>query len=313
MTQFLNYLVAGISRGAIYALIALGFVIVYRATHVLNFAQGSIMGLGGYLVYLFSGPVTGVNFTPSWYIARLPYWVAVPLAMIVAAGIGMLMERFIVRRFRGRPVFAAIMATLGVGIILDVGAQILWGSSSLPVRNPFEGNSYQLGVEGVSIRRVDVFTLFAALTVATLFFVFFKKTRVGTAMRATAADQEAAMAQGISANFIFAMSWAIAAAIAALAGILLASGPDRQVDTSITLFALVGFPAIVLGGIDSVEGALAGGMLIGVVEGIAAGYQPRFESTLGSGFFQLTPYLLMLVILLVRPSGFFGTEEVRRV
>jgi branched-chain amino acid transport system permease protein len=109
------------------------------------------------------------------------------------------------------------------------------------------------------------------------------------------------------------MSWGIAAAIAALAGILLASGPDRSVDTAISLFALVGFPAIVLGGIDSVEGALAGGMLIGIVEQVAAGYEPKYASVLGNGFFALTPFLLMLVILLVRPSGFFGTEEVRRV
>jgi branched-chain amino acid transport system permease protein len=313
MTQFLNYLVAGIARGAIYALIALGFVIVYRATHVLNFAQGAIMGLGGYLVYLFSGPVPGVNFVPSWYIAKLPYWVAVPIAMLIAAGIGMAIERLIVRRFRGRPIFAAIMATLGVSIILDVMAQTIWGSSSLPLRNPFGGKAVGLGIDGVTMRRVDIFTLVAAVAVAALFFFFFKKTKIGTAMRATAADQEAAMAQGISANFIFAMSWGIAAAIAALAGILLASGPDRQVDATITLFALVGFPAIVLGGIDSVEGALAGGMLIGVVEQLAAGYSPKYESFLGIGFPTLAPYLLMLIILLVRPAGFFGTEEVRRV
>jgi branched-chain amino acid transport system permease protein len=204
------------------------------------------------------------------------------------------------------------MATLGVGIILDVGAQILWGSSSLPLNTPFNGDPFKI-TDDLSIRQVDLFTLVVAIAVAGGFFLFFKKTKIGTAMRATAADQEAAMAQGISANFIFAMSWGIAAAIAALAGILLASGPDRSVDTAISLFALVGFPAIVLGGIDSVEGALAGGMLIGIVEQVAAGYEPKYASVLGNGFFALTPFLLMLVILLVRPSGFFGTEEVRRV
>jgi branched-chain amino acid transport system permease protein len=313
MSNFLTYFVNGVARGSIYALIALGFVIVYRATHVLNFAQGAIMGFGGYLVYWLSGPSKDQTFQPSWYIAKLPYWVAVPIAMLISAGIGMLIERFIVRRFRGRPVFAAIMATLGVGIILEVGAQVLWGSGSLPLRNPFDGKAVQLGFASQSVRRVDVFTFLIALLVAGGFFTFFKKTKMGTAMRATAADQEAAMAQGISANLIFAMSWGIAAAIAALAGILLASGPDRSVEPAISLFALVGFPAIVLGGIDSVEGALAGGMLIGIVEQVAAGYEPRYASFLGNGFFTLTPYLLMLVILLVRPSGFFGTEEVRRV
>jgi branched-chain amino acid transport system permease protein len=313
MTQFLNYLVGGIAKGAIYALIALGFVIVYRATHVLNFAQGAIMGFGAYLVYFFSGPDPTETITPSLFVARLPYWLAVPLAMIVCAGLGILIEWLIVRRFRGRPVFAAIMATLGVNILLTVGTETLFGSGSLTLRDPFKDKALSLGLAGVSIERVDLFTLIAAIAIAFSFFMFFKKTRYGTAMRAIAADQEAAMAQGISANKIFAMSWGIAAAIAAFAGVLLASGRSRSADTTVSLFALVGFPAIVLGGIDSVVGALAGGMLIGIIEQIAAGYEHNFREVLGDGFFTLTPYLLMLVILLIRPAGFFGTKEVRRV
>jgi branched-chain amino acid transport system permease protein len=313
VTEFLNYFVAGIARGAIFALVALSFVIIYRATHVLNFAQGAIMGLGGYLVYLFSGPRKGDLITPSWFIARFPYWVSVPIAMAIAAGVGILIEGVVVRRFRGRPVFAAIMATLGVNIVLSVAIEARWGSSPLPLDTPFEGKAVSLGLAGVSIRRVDLFTLVIAVGVALAFFVFFKKTRVGTGMRAIAADQEAAMAQGISANRLFAASWGIAAALATLAGILLASGPDRAVSTAIPLAALVGFPAIVLGGIDSVEGALAGGMLIGIVEELAAGYEAKYLGFAGIGFFSLTPFLLMLVILLIRPTGFFGTKEVRRV
>lgn len=313
MTEFLNYFVAGIARGAIFALIALSFVIIYRATHVLNFAQGAIMGLGGYLVYLFSGPRVDDPNTPSWFIARLPYWLSVLIAMALAAGLGILIELIVVRRFRGRPVFAAIMATLGVNIVLTVAIEARWGSSPLPLDTPFGGKAVSLGLAGVSIRRVDLFTLLIAVGVAGAFFVFFKKTKVGTGMRAIAADQEAAMAQGISANRLFAASWGIAAALATLAGILLASGPDRAVSTAIPLAALIGFPAIVLGGIDSVEGALAGGMLIGIVEEVAAGYEADFLSFAGIGFFALTPFLLMLIILLVRPTGFFGTKEVRRV
>jgi branched-chain amino acid transport system permease protein len=313
VTQFLNYLVGGIARGAIYALIALGFVIVYRSTHVLNFAQGAIMGLGGYFTYMFSGPVANLTFASNFHVSKLPYWVAVFLAMIFAAGIGWLIERLIVRKFRGRPIFAAVMAMLGVNILIEVVAQVIWGSSPFPVRHPFGGDAINLGIKNVAIRRVDFATLIITAIVATAFFVFFKRSKIGTAMRATSMDQEAAMAQGISANFIFGISWAIACALGALAGILLSSAPDRQVDTAIPLFALVGFPAIVLGGIDSTEGAIAGGMLIGIVEGIAAGYEPKFAGFTGNGFFALTPYLLMLLILLVKPTGFFGTEEVRRV
>lgn len=313
MTQFLNYFVGGVARGAIYALIALSYVIVYRATHVLNFAQGAVMGLGGYLVYWVSGPDPGINFTPSAYIAELPYWLAVIIALIIAGALGWLIEMVIVRRFRGRPVFAAIMATLGVNIILDTGAHAAWGTGALVLRSPFGAKTVGLGIDNVSIRLVDLVTLIISVVITVLFFFVFNRSRVGVAMRATAHDQEAAMAQGISANFIFGLSWALAAALGALAGIMLSSGADRSVDPSIPLFALFGFAAMVLGGIDSSEGAIVGGMVIGILEQLFAGYSPRYENFLGYGFFGLVPWIAMLVILIVRPSGLFGHGEVRRV
>ncbi len=218
-----------------------------------------------------------------------------------------------VRRFRGRPVFAAIMATLGVSTVLDTGAHAAWGTSALILRSPFGTKTVGLGLDNVSIRLVDLVTLIIAVIITVLFFFVFNRSRVGVAMRATAHDQEAAMAQGISANFIFGISWAMAAALGALAGILLASGADRSVDPSIPLFALFGFTAMVLGGIDSSEGAIVGGLVIGVLEQLFAGYSPKYENFLGLGFFSLVPYLVMLLILLVRPSGLFGHGEVRRV
>jgi branched-chain amino acid transport system permease protein len=313
VTQFLNYLVGGIARGSIYALIALSYVIVYRATHVLNFAQGAIMGLGGYLVYWVTGPVPGIEFAPAVHIAKLPYWVGVIIAMAIAALVGWLIELLVVRRFRGRPVFAAIMATLGVSTILDTGAHAIWGTSALQLNNPFGSKVQGLGVENVSIRQVDLVTLVIALIVTALFFLVFNRSRIGVAMRATAYDQEAAMAQGISANFIFGVSWAIAAALAALAGILLSSGGDRAVDPSIPLFAFFGFTAMIFGGIDSTEGAIVGGLVIGIIEALFAGYSPKYDSFLGLGFYSLVPYLVMLLVLLIRPAGMFGHEEVRRV
>jgi branched-chain amino acid transport system permease protein len=313
MTQFLNYLVGGIARGSIYALIALSYVIVYRATHVLNFAQGAIMGLGGYLVYWVTGPVPGIEFAPAVHIAKLPYWVGVIIAMVISALIGWLIELLVVRRFRGRPVFAAIMATLGVSTILDTGAHAIWGTSALQLNNPFGNEVKGLGVKNVGIRLVDLVTLGLALLITGLFFLVFNRSRIGVAMRATAYDQEAAMAQGISANFIFGISWALAAALAALAGILLASGADRAVDPSIPLFAFFGFTAMIFGGIDSTEGAIVGGLVIGIIEALFAGYSPKYENFLGLGFYTLVPYLVMLLVLLIRPSGMFGHEEVRRV
>lgn len=315
MTQFINGLVSGIALGGIYAVIALGFVIVYRATHTLNFAQGAVVTLGAYVTYLLSGPIRGLKFDNPPSLLRLPYWLALLVAMVLMGGFGWLLEVLVIRRFRGRPVFAIIMATLGVGTIMGALMNVVWGTSPVNLVTPF-GTKPRHPYGGIRINDVDIATLVIIFAIAVAFFFGFQRSKLGTAMKATAFDQEAAIAQGISPKVIFGASWALSCALATLAGVLLASGAGSvatQVSPGLGLFALVGFPAIVLGGVDSLEGAVLGGMIIGIVQAISATYESKIERYVGNEFWKLTPYLLMIAVLLVRPSGLFGTKEVRRV
>ena len=314
MTTFFNALVSGIALGGLYGLISLGYVIVYRSTHTLNFGQGAFLTLGAYLTYTLSGPVRGLNFDspPSWL--RLPYLVALVVATVLMGGLGWAVNRFVISGFRGRPVFAVIMVTLGVGVVVSSVISGVWGTTATSLNSPFGDKFVRIG--SVGVKYIDLFTLAVTASIGVLFFFGFQRSKLGTAMKATAFDQEAAIAQGISPNMIFGLSWALASALAAIAGTLLASGAGSQatqVSPSLGLLALFGFPAMVLGGVDSLEGALLGGLIIGIVQELTAAYEFHIEKFVGYEFARLTPFLVMIGILLIRPTGLFGSEEVRRV
>jgi branched-chain amino acid transport system permease protein len=318
MSQFLNGLVAGISFGGIIALIALGYVIIYRATHTLNFAQGALLTLGAYVAYWLSGPIEGIKFVNPPSLLRLPLFVAGLISMVILAGLGWLIERLVVRRFRGQPVFAVIMATLGVAIILGQFMIAVWNTIGVSLDTPFDSQKPWVDFGPVRISQIDLVTLAAVSVITVLFFFVFQRSKLGTAMKATAYDQEAAIAQGISPSVIFGASWAISAALAALAGVLLASGAGSnspQVSPSLAAIAFLGFPAIVLGGVDSPGGAVLGGLIIGIVWNLFATYDSQVHDVLhlGHDFYQVAPFVLMIIVLLVRPAGLFGTKEVRRV
>ena len=241
MTQFVNAFVSGIALGGIYALIALGFVIIYRATHTLNFAQGTVVTFGAYVAYWFSGPIAGMAFDNPPSLFRANYFVALIIAMVVLAGFGWLLEVLVIRRFRGRPVFAVIMATLGVGTVLSAAMSVIWGTSPVSLRTPF-GTSFSK-IAGVPIAHIDLFTLAVVAAITVAFFFGFQRSKLGTAMKATAFDQEAAIAQGISPKVIFGASWALSCALATIAGVLLASGAGSvasQVSPGLELYALFG-------------------------------------------------------------------------
>lgn len=297
MKDFLQFLVAGIAVGALYALVALGFVIIYKATGVINFAQGALLLIGAYLTYWFHDE------------RGLPFILGVALSIACCAGIGLLIERLILRRMVGQPVFAVIMITLGLTIAFDQLVTWRWpGQRNLT--DPWGLDKVSLG--GVVVPTVNIMRIVAAGLLLAGFFAFFKYSRVGVAMRATASDQEAALAQGISARRIFGISWAIAAAIAAIAGTLLASG-GASLDPALGVVALVAFPAIILGGLDSPGGAILGGVVMGIVETMTAGYSDKLPDFVGDNFHRVTPYVVLVAILLVRPYGLFGTKEVTRV
>jgi branched-chain amino acid transport system permease protein len=298
MTEFLQLVFAGLALGARYALVALGFVIIYRATGVINFAQGGLVALGAYFTYAFSNG------------AGLPFALAVLLAVIAAALVGALIERTVLRHMVGEPVFAVIMVTIGLLYIIQQVVTWVWGFDALNLKDPWGVSTVKAG--GVVMATKDLWTIGIGAVIVGGFFVFFRYSALGVAMRATAMDAEAALAQGISARRVYAVSWAISAGLAALAGVTLATGA-AALTPSVGDIALVAFPAMIVGGLDSPWGAVLGGVLIGVTQALTAGYQDDIAPWLGDNFSGVMPYVVMIVILLVRPYGLYGTREVRRV
>jgi branched-chain amino acid transport system permease protein len=308
VTVFLQLVVAGLAIGAQFALIVLGFVVIYRATGVINFAQGAFVLIGAYLTY------NAIN-TWGW-----PFFAAVPFAMIGCALVGVLIEFLVLRRMIGQPVYAVIMITIGLLIILQELPTMIWGGDNLVLGDPWGTESVRVG--DVVIESKNLAILVMAAVVLTGFFLLFRYTRIGIAMRATALDQEVALAQGISVRRVFAVSWAIAGAVGALAGITAAAGAAANVQPALGFVALIAFPAMILGGLDSPIGAVIGGAIIGLTQTLTQGWVtgvldfgwlPAAPEWLGDGFEEVMPYLVMIVILLVRPFGLFGTKEVRRV
>jgi branched-chain amino acid transport system permease protein len=297
MSEFLQLCFAGLALGTRYALVALGFVIIYRATGVINFAQGGLLLIGAYLAYAFNR--TG-----------MPFVFAVLLAIAVSAILGALTERIVLRKMVGQPVFAVVMVTIGLLFIADQVVTSIWGFDALNLNDPWGVDTVAVGDVVLAVK--DLWTIALAGAVLLGFFAFFRYSKLGVAMRATAFDQEAALAQGISARQVFGVSWAISAGLACLAGVTVAAGP-AALAPGIGSIALVAFPAMIVGGLDSPIGAVIGGIVIGLTQALTAGYQQDLFSWAGSNFSAVSPYVVMVLILLVRPYGLFGTKEVRRV
>jgi len=298
VSDLLQYLVAGISLGAVYALVSIGFVTIYKSTGVINFAQGGFVVLGAFVAHELR------------VVRGMPFWVAVLGAMLAMALLGALLERVILRPLVGKPTFSVTMVSLGLLIILEQVGSATWGYDPVLVGDPWGITTVSIG--SVMVKVADLWTIAAAAVVLAALWSFFTYSVRGVAMRATANDAEAALAQGIGAGAVYGVAWALAAAIAGLAGVLLATG-SRGVDITLGAIALRAFPAMILGGLDSPSGAVAGGLIIGVTEVLAAGYLTPHAPWLGANVHVVAPYLVMLLVLVVRPYGIAGTGEVRRV
>lgn len=295
MTELLQSLVRGLGSGSVYALLAIGFVIIYKSMRVISFAQPAFMLAGAVLV--------------SYLVVELPFFVAVPIAAIAIALLGVGVERAALRPMIGKPVFVISIITLGVDVVIRV---IVNGYIGLDVRQV--GDPW--GLRTVDLFGVDVQQRYVAMFVTTMvlvavLFAFFRYSRMGLAMRATAFDQEVALAQGISVGTVFALSWAIAGALAAIAGVFVSTGVG--LDQSLWIIALKALPVIILGGLDSVGGAVIAGLVVGVAESLVGTYGSDVSPIFGGEFALVSPYIVMLLVLLVRPYGLFGTREVERV
>jgi len=294
MTFFFSLLVNGLMIGAIYALVALGFVLVFKATGVINFAQGELVMLGGYI---------GVVILDSYGVAPI---LGIPATLIVLMVVGLLVERTVLRPMIGRPVLGMIMATIGLAFFLRGLAPMLFGPEtrnlSLPV--PFGA----VRVLDVNLSYITIAGAGAALALLVVFTWFFQRTRTGVALRAVSDDQQAAAAVGINVPSVFAVAMAIAGIAAGAGGLIW--GGLIGVDAYLALVGLRVFPVVILGGLDSIGGAIIGGLVVGAVENVAAGY---IDPLVGGGTKDFIPYLLMLVVLMVKPYGLFGREAIEKV
>lgn len=296
-TDVIDNTISGVALGARYALIALGFVVVFRATGVINFAQGAFVLVGAYLTYQFS-QTWGVNF-----------YVSILLAMAAGFMLGVALETVILRHFVREATFTMIMVTIGLLFIIDNVSTAIWGVTNLDLGDPWTGSVLQIGDVTISHRDLWAMGLTAAILVA--FLLFFRYSNVGLAMRATALDPEAAQAQGIGARGVYRITWGVAGLVAALAGTTFAAG-EASLTPTISLLALAAFPAMILGGMDSPLGAVIGGIIIGVVQSLTQLFGPEYLEFVGTSPELVAPYVVMLIILMVRPYGLFGTKEVRR-
>jgi branched-chain amino acid transport system permease protein len=286
-------LVSGLSIGLMYSLIALGFVLIYKATDAINFAQGEFVMLAGFMA-------------TTALAAHMPLWAAIAAAILGMIVLSFVLERTVLRPLLGRPVVAVIMATIGLAAILRGLPPITIGAQTKALPLPMGDEPITLWT--AVIPPVQVVGVIVSIGFLAVFTWFFLKSRMGIAMRAVADNQQVAMAMGINVERYFAIAWAMAGVVSALGGIIW--GSMLGVDTQLSLIGLKVFPVVILGGLDSIVGAVVGGLIVGVVESIAAGY---LDPYVGGGTKDFAPYVLMILTLMFKPYGLFGTHRIERV
>jgi branched-chain amino acid transport system permease protein len=290
LTQIAQLLLQGMSIGAIYSLVALGIVLAYKATEVVNFAHGDILMLAAFLGW---GAIVGLG---------LPFWAAVPLVVVAVMALTYLLEARVMRVIVGQPQFAGVMLTIGLGFMIRGGVSLTFGPESRNYPTPWTDKVTEIGPLTVADLNMVIFA--AALLITVLLFWFMKATALGTAIQAASQNQLAAYLSGIRVKQLNSLVWAAAGAMAAVCGLLLA--PITLVDLSLWFVMLKALAALVLGGFGSVPGAIIGGLLMGVIEQFSGVYLP-------DGFKDVMPYLVLILVLLVRPRGLLGEAHGRRV
>lgn len=296
MNQLFGLILGGLSLGFIYALIAIGFVVIFKSTQVLNFAHGSVLLLGAYVIGRTN--------------ESLGFWVAAVLGILSAGLAALLIDVVVMRRVRGADLGTLAILTLGIDILLVTELSRQMGTEMLTTGAPWGTEVVRFA--GTQLPLSRVIAAGVAVVVLALLWAVFKFTNFGVAMRAAAQDGETASLMGISLNRVAASAWGVAGILAAIAGIFLTSFPSPGISTTVGATALAAIPAWVLGGFDSLPGAVVGGLVIGIVTSLAAGYQNDLLF-LGRDLGDVAPYAVMFLVLLVRPSGLFGTQEVTRV
>jgi branched-chain amino acid transport system permease protein len=291
----LQLIVTGVAVGGVYSLMALGFVLIFKASSVVNFGPGELVLFGAYVAWAAILQV------------QLPLYVALPLTLGVAILLGLVIERGVLRPLIGEPIISVIMVTFGFASVIRGVLNMTWGSDTRPFPVLFSQAPFHLGP--VPVSPVHLWSFVGVLILLAAFSIFFRFSRTGMAMRATADNQQVAQSLGVSVKWVFALSWCIATVVSTLGGIILGS-VRGGVDFSLADLGLKVFPVVILGGLDSVTGAIIGGVLIGVLENLAGGY---LDPILGGGVKEVAPFVVLVIILMLRPYGFFGKAQIERV
>ncbi|MCF8143455.1 MAG: branched-chain amino acid ABC transporter permease [Deltaproteobacteria bacterium] len=291
---FFQLILSGLIVGSIYGLVALGFVLIYKATNVVNFAQGELMMLGAYFCY----------YLVSSY--QIPFVPAFLITLVFSSLLGILIEVAILRPLVGETVFSVIMVTVGLSTLLRSVVGLIWGHDQYVFPSPFSQQTFRFFE--LVILPVELTTIVTVMGLFAMCYLFFKYSKIGVAMRATAFNQKYAFLMGISVRKVFSLSWVMASVVASIGGILFAS--MSNLDTNMSLIGLKVFPAVVLGGIDSIGGAILGGLIVGLTENLAGGY---LSQIFGSGVKELSAFFVLLMTLMIRPYGLFGKKEIIRV
>lgn len=294
-TLLVQLLVNGLIVGALYGVVAMCFVLIYKASQVVNFAQGEFVLIGAWACW--------------WLVAslNLPFWVGFPVSLVFMALLGVLTQVLVLRPLIGEPIISVVMVTIGLSIFFQALLRWMFGAFTQPFPQVFETKT--VTVLGLNVESAYLMSLVFSVVVMAGFAYFFKFTRMGLAMRATAFDQQVAQSLGVSVKQVFAVSWAISAVVSALAGVVV--GLISGVSAAVATVGVKVFPAVIVGGLESIVGAVIGGIIIGLLEGLAQFVDSEYLNF--GNLITIAPFYVMLLIMLIKPYGLFGTKNIERV
>lgn len=295
MEYFLGLVINGIVVGSIYSLVALGLVLIYKATEVVNFAQGELLMIGGYICL------------ETLLKTRMPFPLAFVVSMGFMAALALILERVVLRRMMGAPIMSVIMVTIGIGVILRAVVIGVWGAFSIPFPEIIPEQGISFGV--VNVGQVYIWSFVLTALFMGLFVAFFRFTRLGLVMRATASSRIAAESVGVPLTRVFALAWVISAVVSCVGGVL--TGNIAGMTPELSFYGIKVFPAVILGGLDSIVGASISGVIIGVLENLGAGYLKELTGLKGLG--PVAPFFVLVAILWIKPTGLLGRKQIERV
>lgn len=295
MTLLFQLLVNGLIVGALYGVVAMSFVLIYKASRIVNFAQGEFLLIGAWTCWWL---------LTHW---QLPFWIGFPITLAFMLAFGVILQIVVLRPMIGEPIISVIMVTIGLSIVFQAAMKWMFGVFAKPFPPIFA--SPTMNLFGLEVQTVYVMSLVISILIMAGFGWFFKYSRTGLAMRATAFDQQVAQSLGISVRHMFAMSWAISAMVSAVAGVTV--GVVNGVSSALSFFGIKVFPAVILGGLDSVIGAVVGGLIVGVLENMAHYLDSQWLNW--GNMYEIAPFYVLIAILMIKPYGLFGTKDIERV